>query len=68
MNELRVGLSHGVRVEKLVNEVETRLRSYEKVLSRVISKEGDVDRVCDIYRQIIITFVQNVATINYAFY
>ena len=46
MNELSVGLSHAVRVEKLVNEVETRLRSYEKVLSRVISKEGDVDRVC----------------------
>ena len=34
----------------------------------MISKEGDVDRVCDIYRQIIIIFVQNVATINYAFY
>ena len=65
MNDLSVGLSH---VEKLVNELETRLRSYEKVLSKVISKEGDVDRVWDIYGQIINTFVQNVATINYAFY
>ena len=65
MNDLSVDLSH---VEKLVNEGETRLRSYEKVLSKVISKEGDVDRVWDIYGQIINTFVQNVATINYAFY